>query len=129
MSAVTYTLAFNWQTPGNSIGLTLTAGGSAQTTFDVAIAANQTNFEIDCAIPVAPELQAFLLVATQNMTIKTNNSGSPTDTINLVAGIPFFWIGNGSIPLSGAITKLFVTNTTAGTLSVRACYNSAPNNV
>jgi hypothetical protein len=126
MANFTYTLGFNWQTPGDSIAANLVANGEVNLAINEDIVANQTDHEIDAAIPVAPKLQAFLLYCDQNVTVKTNNSGAPTDTINLSAGVPFFWIGSGSVPLAGAITKFFVTNTTACTFQVRALFNTSP---
>jgi hypothetical protein len=61
------------------------------------------------------------------MTVYTNaaSTGSPSQTISLLAGVPYFWMyGNGSETITTAITKLFVTSTAGGTLTVRALFNS-----
>jgi hypothetical protein len=126
---MTYTFGFSFTTPGDVISANIVANASSQHTFDAAIAASQTNFEIDVDIPVSPELKAFVLIADQNMTVKTNSTSAPDNTISLSANVPFFWItGQGSIPLAAAVTKFYVTNTTAGTLKCRALFNTVPNN-
>lgn len=59
-----------------------------------------------------------------DMTVKTNSSGAPDDTLSLVDGEPIAWSagapGSPAIPLSADITALYVTNSGTGTLKVRA---------
>lgn len=60
------------------------------------------------------------------LTLKTNSSGSPANTITLADGVPFSWIqNNGALAdTSGAaittdITALYVTNGTAAAVSLK----------
>lgn len=61
-------------------------------------------------------LKAIVMVADQNMTVKTNSSGSPQETISLKAGIPFIWTseaGYFAAPFAGNVTALYLTTTQA----------------
>lgn len=60
------------------------------------------------------------------LTLKTNSSGSPANTITLADGVPFSWIqNNGALAdTSGAaittdITALYVTNGNAAAVSLK----------
>jgi hypothetical protein len=92
--------------------------GAAHIKVSTSIPAASTNLPVTCAFTQA-NLQGLILVASQNMTIKTNSSGSPADTINLVAGVPLVWEKSGSYfacPFTSNCTGWFVTSTNAGTL-------------
>lgn len=90
-----------------------------------AIPANQTDLEAAFAL-VAAKLKGIYIAADVAMTIKTNDGSSPDDTITLVANQPYIWglgssrIGADDSPFSADVTSIFVTNTTAGTLEIRA---------
>jgi hypothetical protein len=56
-------------------------------------------------------MKSLYILAGQNMTLKTNSSGSPQDTISLTAGVPLVWVTGGAIsnPFAGTITKFYLT--------------------
>lgn len=57
-------------------------------------------------------LQAIFLLSNQNLTVKTNSSGSPAQIINLLAGIPYQWslsAGYFSNPITTAVTAFYLT--------------------
>lgn len=63
----------------------------------------------------AAAVQLIVLVATQNCTIGTNNSVSPTNTVSLVANIPLVW-GRSA----GYFPQPMNANTNAGFLTCNA---------
>lgn len=71
-------------------------------------------------------LQSLAFSSDLALTIKTNSSSSPTDTIVLVAGQVLVWSlasdGLARCPITASITSLFITNTGGGpaTLKIRA---------
>jgi hypothetical protein len=77
------------------------------------VVAGAVNKEIDIALTVA-NLKAMVLYCDQNVTVKTNSTGSPQDTINLVAlkEVIFTIDGGagGAIPFAGNVTKFYVSN-------------------
>lgn len=85
----------------------------------ISFPAGSTNVVFTLALTVANLTDVFL-VATQNCTIKTNSTGSPSNTINLVAGIPFVWevsAGYYACPFTVNVTTAFLTCTPATVLN------------
>lgn len=81
--------------------------------------AASTNASMTMAFTKA-NLQSFYLVADQNCTVKTNSSGTPQDTITLVAGIPYVWSLSSGLtnPFGGNVTTAFLTCTPATTVKM-----------
>jgi hypothetical protein len=76
--------------------------------------------ELAIAFAVA-KLKAIKLTSDVALTLKTNDSGSPQETISLAAGVPLDWYyGCGlAVPFAGNVTKIYATEggIDAGTLS------------
>lgn len=96
---------------GSTISKTNKYSGSLQTRLNEVIAAAQTNYEIDIALDVSA-LQAIFIVSSQDVTLKTNNAGSPADTLDLTANKPYQWDIDSyhDCLLTTDVTKFFVTN-------------------
>ncbi len=60
-------------------------------------------------------VQMLVLLSSQNCTIGTNNGTSPTNTLALIAGIPYYWERS-----SGYWPNAFNANTNAGFLTCTA---------
>jgi hypothetical protein len=73
---------------------------------NAAVNANAAAFTLNFN---ATAVQELFFLATQNCTISTNNGTSPTNTLNLVAGIPLYW---GRSP--GYFAQPLNANTNAG---------------
>ena len=88
--------------------------GNNLNTGDQTFAVGSSNVAFTMAFTAA-NLQAFWMVANQNCTIKTNSTGSPANTINLIAGIPYFWGVSSGIanPFGTNITIAYMTCTPA----------------
>lgn len=97
--------------------------GDLQTEMSQVIAAGATNVNILLAIDIT-KVKLLLIKSSVNMTFKTNSSGSPANTINLLAGIPYVWAAGGyeTLVLTTNVSSIFVTNGTAtdGLLEVYA---------
>ncbi len=92
--------------------------GDQESAGSVAVSANQTNKEIDWAFTLA-DAKAYAICATQDCTVKTNDSGAPQETLTLKANQALVWRENDPSTmhfLSDDITKIYVTNTTALTI-------------
>ena len=80
------------------------------------IVAGAVNKEIDIALTVA-NLKSLVLFSDQAVTLKTNSTSSPQDTIAMQASKEIVWTtdgaAGGAIPFAGNITKFYVSN--AGT--------------
>lgn len=104
----------------SSSGKTVTAPifvtSHEETLLSVQIPAASTNYFINIGNVLFGKLNDLLVYCDQNATIKTNSSGSPTDTITVKAGVPKFWTAQSgdTNPLTGNITTgIYVTTTAA----------------
>jgi len=89
--------------------------GSLEQTINQNYAANTNNSLLSVAF-TAPgnssgNLQAIALLATQNCTLKTNNTNAPQDTIALTSGVVVEWDNSliYNCPFNGAVTAIYVT--------------------
>jgi hypothetical protein len=75
-------------------------------------------------------LKLLVITATCAMTVKTNNSGAPADTLPLIANVPYIWRVDGydTNLITTAITALYVTTAegVTGTLSIEAIADATP---
>lgn len=57
-------------------------------------------------------LRGVYLKSDQTLTLKTNSTGSPQDTLTITAGVPFVWVFGSGItnPFAGNVTQTFWTN-------------------
>jgi hypothetical protein len=93
---------------------------------DVTIA-SATDALINVAFPYAT-IKAIALSCDVAVTLETNSSSSPSQTIALVANVPNMWIygGPGSNPITVDVTKIYATAAAAGTLKIRVLYDPTP---
>ncbi len=122
--AFTKTLVRGARTDGASItkSLSVTCEAESDINIDIPNGADQlVAFVMDVS-----QLKFLYIVAAAALVIKTNNSGSPVNTITLAAGVPFQWI-TGDNPLRDTanaalttdITALYVTNATGGAVNLQ----------
>lgn len=102
---------------------------SARTSVRDTIDTGETVFEIAVHIDIA-ELKALFIVSTQTITVKTNSSGDPDDTFEMIAGEPLIW-HTASIhtkPLTVDVASVFVANSSGetATLSFFAITDATP---
>lgn len=91
-----------------------------------AIPANQTNLELALSLDVS-QIRAIHIESDVDMTLEFNDSTTGTPTINLKANIPYQWLTNdyNALLLNTDVTKVYVTNTTAGVLTIMAEYDAS----
>ncbi len=110
---------------GRTIQSSEPTNGNTESNFDGQVAGTTTNHEVDFLLTQAT-LQSCCIFCDQAITIKTNSSSMPQETITLAAGQNLVWDlvfdGIGKIPFSGNVTKLFITNSgsSAANVSIRA---------
>lgn len=102
----------------------------AETEVNIAatIDASTTNKLIDIALDVS-EIQSIVISSDVTLTVKTNSSGSPDDTLTITGGKPYIWTVNSydTCLLTTDVTKIYVTNGTSGdaALKISALVNVA----
>jgi hypothetical protein len=112
----------NYTVPGE----TLTADSVAL--FNDSLVSNATNEHIVMSVRQAG-IKSIFILADANTTLKTNSSGSPDDTIALVAGKPLNWTINDytTCPITADITGLYATKSgAAANLLVNILYDGTP---
>jgi hypothetical protein len=85
--------------------------GDVQVAIDQEIPAGAVNQSILVALDVS-QVRMIVLKSDVAMTIRTNNAGSPANTINLLANVAYEWGQGGysSLLLTVDVTAFFVSN-------------------
>lgn len=108
-----------------------TAGTSALAGINEAIASDAADVLYVWTCDVS-QVKTIVLLATQDMTLKTNSSTVPADTLVLKANSPYVWSTDSlnTLLLTVDVTALYVTNNstpaTAGTLTISGSYDPTP---
>lgn len=101
--------------------------GSGLVTLSETIAALAADVQHALVIDVSA-IKALRILATGAMTIETNSTSSPGQTIVLVADRPYVW-NNGDLsacPLTVDVTTIYVSSTPGGQLDIECLYDATP---
>ena len=87
--------------------------GDLQAAVDQVIPASTTNQEITLGFDISG-LTLLAISSDVALTIKTNDSGSPDDTLAIAAGIAYVWATDdyNALLLTADVVSIFVTNAT-----------------
>lgn len=125
--SLTLTYGFTGGGGGQPKSVEKTADALAQ--YDITVAIGATNFQAILGIDVS-ELEALYVNSTQDLTLKTNSSGSPQETIALKANVPLQWQTGGyfAVPFAGDVTSFFFTNASGveATVTIRILQDATP---
>ena len=132
MSIFTQVIEAEWQADGRTVKGEIVETANAKASFDEVIADSETNKEFVLSFDVITnKLKSLFILSSKDVTLKTNDSGSPDDEIALKAGVPLPWAyqaGNyyHACPLTADVAKIFVTNASGGIarLQIEALYDS-----
>lgn len=83
----------------------------AEVAYEDTVVAGASDVEADISFPFAG-VKACCLVSDKDVTVKTNSSSTPGDTITLTANKPLIWYdgARGVNPFTADVTKLFFSN-------------------
>ena len=115
----TWTLSVKNDAGANVVADTEIVTADAEQNFSAVATAGLTK-EIDLDITVA-NIVSFFIESTVAVTLKTNSTGSPAQTIALAAKKAFHWNNLDAInvnPLTTNITKLFFVNAGAADATI-----------
>ena len=101
---------------GNTVDASIAVTGSGAIVIDESIANAVTDGLIDCSFVLA-RLSAFYMCSDKALTIETNSSGAPQETITLVANKPFVYVPGVGLPspFAGNVTALYASNASGST--------------
>ena len=133
---VEYTFGTTVRTNNGSVTVPgVRVSGDAELVFDDMIPAGAVNRHIVMGLDVS-ELKGYVIVAEglatgKTMTVKTNSTSSPVDTLTLTPASPgVSWYAGAAYanPLSADVTAFYVSNddTTARRFRVYACADITP---
>jgi hypothetical protein len=129
--AVTSSINYRISDGVTSIVVTASESVGATVTVDESVATGETNKQVTASVP-SSGLKTFTITSDQDVTIKTNSSGSPQETFTIKANKPLAWITGGgggqASPIAGPVTALFVTNSSgsAARIQLLAGYDPTP---
>jgi hypothetical protein len=90
--------------------------------YDISLSGAQTDAAVAFTCDQS-HVKAICMVSTAAVTIETNSSSAPDDTISLLANKPLLWSlandGLGRCPFSGDVTGLFLTSAGTFALTIR----------
>lgn len=125
--SLTHRVGVTYTTNAGQISATTnTYTGSGEAVVDESLAIG-TNTLVNIAVDVS-EIESLCIVSNAAMTIKTNSSGAPDDTITLVANVPVIWTTDSleACPLTVDVTKIYCTQAALATLKIRVLTDATP---
>ncbi len=131
----THKLTSRWSSGGSKIEVNKDYTATGEDNADYPVASDASDAEIAFTLTIL-QMVSFYMVADQDVTVKTNSSGAPAETIALKANVPFVQNADIAAYFAGAtellvtdIGSIFVTNDSnpavATTLKIRCVYTLA----
>lgn len=123
--AFTHTMTFTFQSPDGTIQQASSQSASENIAIDETITVGADR-EVALAIDVS-QLKSLFIIADGALTLETNSSSAPDNTLTIQADLPFFWQSgayetslrfNGTT-VSADITKIYLTNAGSESVSFR----------
>jgi hypothetical protein len=111
--AFTDSLSVTHKTPSGAVSVSsIDAPGSTRQNPPVTVPAATSNYHVALSSVDVGELVSFLMYSSQDVTIATNSSTTPSQSFSLAAGVGLAWnMFNGQTnPLTVNITDLYITN-------------------
>lgn len=130
MTDFRHTTTVSWSGTGNStFGGTLADTGDAEDNRE-AVIATSTEQQVDIAM-VRARLKHLFILSDQDVTIRTNSTGSPGDTLNVLNGFPVSYSSSAgqTNPFNSAdVTTIYIQNAgaTNATVRIRVLKDSTP---
>jgi hypothetical protein len=115
---------------GQLAAVTTTLTSNTDIAQDITVAATTTNYEADIDVTEA-NIQSMAIYSDKAVTVKTNSTSAPDDTITLTAGQMKIWkVGDldAAKLFTADVTKLYITNagSAIATVKVRILLDQTP---
>jgi hypothetical protein len=111
IAQIQHTLTSNWSNGSTTLASSVILTGQEELNIGIVIATGVTNQQITPFSFTLAKLQDIYILSDQDLTLKTNSTGSPQETLTIKANQPFAWyVGSGiPAPFAGNVTALYVT--------------------
>lgn len=127
--AATHTVSTNYNHGSDSITSTGTYTGTGVIEIVGETVGASSTVQFTCTIDVSA-ITNIVALSDSVVTIKTNSSGAPDDTIALKAGVPYIWNADAYFTnlFTTDVTTIYVQNATgsAASFDLRVLYDSTP---
>lgn len=124
-----HTHTMSVQTSEGSLSYSKTIEADKKLAIDVPVADAESDYEILAAIDVST-VKSIYIVSDQDVTLETNDGGTPVDTISLKAGVPYAWHTDSydTLQLTTDVTAFYITNASGSiaNLKMRVLEDSTP---
>jgi hypothetical protein len=119
--AYTHNITWGWADAGLSLSQTSAYVGDNAPRLDVSIPDEASDLLTPWSLERGNGIVAIFILSDQDMTLKTNSSGAPDDTIALVANVPYVWTTDSydAIQITADITALYMTNASGSAATLR----------
>jgi hypothetical protein len=119
--AYTHNITSGWADAGLSVSKTNSYVGDNAPRLDVPIPDSSTDLLTPWSLERGNGIVMIFILSDQDMTLKTNSSGAPDDTIVLKANVPYIWTTDSydAIQITADITALYMTNGSGEDASLR----------
>lgn len=115
---ITHNLSYRWgsNTGGTPLDLTVSTSADGEINLEVSVAGGATDFQIALAF-VAANLKSLWISCDVDITLETNSSSSPAQTISITANKPLTWYFGSGItnPITTTVTTAFLTRAAGST--------------
>ncbi len=117
--SISHVLGFSHSGGSTALSDSVTLTGELATEANIALAASATNQQENIAFNHT-NLRGVYIKSDVTVTLKTNSSGSPDNTITVTAGVPFVWCYQSGItnPFTAAVTTTYWTNATSDAATI-----------
>lgn len=125
MAAVNSAISFTATGGVNALsGITATGAGNLGLDVGVVVPASTTDQLYTLAIDVS-EIQTLFLYTDGALTLETNSSSAPDQTLTFAANKPLVWVYGmpSTNPLTTDVTKFYLTNGTASSVTLYGFIN------
>lgn len=108
------------QTDGKTLSDVKEYTGSISKSLEESVADSVTDGLVAFTLDISA-CKFLLITSDQDVILETNDGGTPIDTINLLANVPFLWtVDSYYVNLIGTdITALFFTNSSGSTANIK----------
>lgn len=120
--AITHTIGTTYRSNNGSVSVpTKTLTGDGEVVYDGSIAAGASDVEIAIALDVSA-MKSLAIVASGALTLETNSTSTPGDTIALTSdNKAVIWYDGSQFdnPLSTDVTKIYASNAGASAVTLK----------